>query len=663
MTMLTSAVEEERLQALRTMVSQGEDIPSPVLYRALGDESWRVRKEATEIFLNLSSAGSRAGEVVNLLHSQDNAGLRNAAVEILVRLGRQAVPCLLAELSCSEVDVRKFVLDILGAIGDPRSVPAMIAALDDADSNVRAAAAENLGRIGAAEAVPALLDAMAEPDILFRYTILEALGQIGASVPVSRLLRYGEENLLKKALFDCLGRVGGKEAFPTLVAGLSARMTNVRDAALLAINHLSHMFRAEAVTALLVGGAETGDAVAALMDSPDQQIRQVAVKILGLLGDGRFVRRLLVVLDNEDLRDVAVASLVAIARRHPGEFVQAWETADQRTRTYIAYLLGETEGSEAVRTLLRGALVTADPELRLMSARSLGNLGDLAALPQLVSFLDEDGEEVRETAVNALIALGSRYREETLAALEPLLDRPDPMLRMYRVMILGRLDGPDIERILSFAMKDESPLVRRAAVRAIEGQHGEGQLESLMLALTDEDNEVRRLAAEVLGLSGNRQALAPLELALRDDDLWVRAAAVRALGHFDGEEVVKLVSKGLADPVGLVCIAVLETLVEADPDVAYAPLVQSLDHPDAEVVNAAIKLLAGLGRREWLPDAVERLLTHRHWEVRIAAARALVELEGEECRARLGFLLDNEAEELVRQQLRGLMASLDTAQE
>lgn len=661
--MLTSAVEEERLQALRVMTSQEGDVLFPVLYRAFGDESWRVRKEAAAIFLSISSAGKQVGKIVGLLHSQENAGLRNTAVEILVRLGRQAVPSLLAELSCSEADVRKFVLDILGAIGDPRSVPSMIDALHDADSNVRAAAAENLGRIGAAEAVPALLDAMAEPDILFRYTILEALGQIGASVPVSRLLEYGEENLLKKALFDCLGRVGGKEALPTLVKGLSARMTNVRDAALLAINQLGHMFRDEAVAALATGGTEAGDAVAALMESPDQQIRQVAVRILGLLGDGRFVSRLLTVLDSEDLRDAAVESLVAIARRDPDEFVRAWEPADPRSRIYIAYLLGETEGSDAVRTLLRSALTASDPELRLMAARALGNLGDLAALPQLVSSLAGNSEDVRETAVNALIALGGRHREEALSALEPLVDHPDPLLRMCRVMILGRLDGPDVERSLAFAMKDESPLVRRAAVRAIEGQKGDEQLQNLMLALTDEDNEVRRLAAEVLGLSGNRQALAPLELALRDDDLWVRAAAVRALGHFDSDDVVELISKGLGDPVGLVCIAALETLVEADADKAYAPLVQSLEHPDAEVVNAAIKLLVGLGRREWLSEAAERLLAHRHWEVRITAARALAELEGGECRARLGRLLASEEEELVRQQLRGLMASLDAMQE
>ncbi|HKK00525.1 MAG TPA: HEAT repeat domain-containing protein, partial [Desulfuromonadales bacterium] len=103
---------------------------------------------------------------------------------------------------------------------------------------------------------------------------------------------------------------------------------------------------------------------------------------------------------------------------------------------------------------------------------------------------------------------------------------------------------------LAFAMKDESPLVRRSAVRAIEGQRGDAQMQGLMLALTDEDNEVRRLAAEALGMSGDCQALTALELALRDEDLWVRAAAVRALGHFDGKDVKPLIEKGLGDSVG-----------------------------------------------------------------------------------------------------------------
>ncbi|HKK00526.1 MAG TPA: HEAT repeat domain-containing protein [Desulfuromonadales bacterium] len=73
-------------------------------------------------------------------------------------------------------------------------------------------------------------------------------------------------------------------------------------------------------------------------------------------------------------------------------------------------------------------------------------------------------------------------------------------------------------------------------------------------------------------------------------------------------------------------------------------------------------MLVVLGRHEWLAESLEKLLTHRHWEVRITAARALAELRREDGRERLGRQLATEEEELVRQELRGLIDSLDTAQ-
>ncbi|NIQ96152.1 MAG: HEAT repeat domain-containing protein, partial [Desulfuromonadales bacterium] len=100
------------------------------IYNALGDESWRVRKEAVDLFLRRPENARCAGEVVKLLHSEENAGLRNAAMEILIRLGRQAVPHLLSEIGTPDHDVRKFILDIVGEIGDPSCVPALVDSLN-----------------------------------------------------------------------------------------------------------------------------------------------------------------------------------------------------------------------------------------------------------------------------------------------------------------------------------------------------------------------------------------------------------------------------------------------------------------------------------------------------------------------------------------------------
>lgn len=234
---------------------------------------------------------------------------------------------------------------------------------------------------------------------------------------------------------------------------------------------------------------------------------------------------------------------------------------------------------------------------------------------------------------------------------------------MHVVSIFGQMEEGDVESALALGMKDESPLVRRAAVRACEGRCSNGRLSTLMLALTDEDAEVRRLAAESLGLTENLQAIAPLELALQDEDIWVRAAAVRALGRLGGDEVLAPVSQALHDPVGLVAIAALETIAGLNADQAYAAMVQCLGHADEEVINAALILLAASGRRDWVPDAVQPLLNHRHWEVRSTFARTLAGLEGGRCRGLLEERLLLEGEELVRQLLQDLLAELRDVQE
>ena len=174
---LSSEDEETRRSTVAALAARPLSETRDLLMRAMGDESWRVRKEAVEQFLASPVAGEYAEQLFELLRSPDNAGLRNSSVEALVRLGKASIPVLSAHADDKDCDVRKFVVDILGGIGDISSLPLLIAALDDADPNVRAAAAENLGMIGHVRAVPPLLEALARPDLALRHTILEALGR------------------------------------------------------------------------------------------------------------------------------------------------------------------------------------------------------------------------------------------------------------------------------------------------------------------------------------------------------------------------------------------------------------------------------------------------------------------------------------------------------
>jgi HEAT repeat protein len=554
--------------------------------------------------------------------------------------------------------VRKFVLDILGDIGDEGSVPAMLPALSDPDENVRAAAAENLGKLGAAEAVPRLLDAMEQADLWLRFTILEALARIGQAVPVARLLEFSGEKLLRKALFDCLGRIGGMDAVPALLEGLTDDMRNVREAAIIALDRIAATWPGsidEALTGL--AGSPAAEGVAAALESADAALAQAALRLLRSIGDGRFAPRLLALFENELLRVEAAAALVAMGPAAASSLLELWPAASGRTRTWLASLLGETRCVEGL-ALLRTGLSDSDAELQLICAQALGKLGEAAAIAPLAETLCAAGEEVREAAMQALCRLSGGHPQEVLQRLRPLLADDNAELRMHVVTIFGQMESHEVADCLAFAMKDESPLVRRAAVRAYESRSGEKQLPTLMLALTDEDAEVRRLAAESLGLTADRQAIAPLELALQDEDIWVRAAAVRSLGRLGGVDVFAPIGRALQDPVGLVAIAALESLAELGAERALPAMVQSLRHGDEEVVNAALNLLAALGQRDWLPAAVEPLLNHRHWEVRSTFVRVLASLEGAACRLLLEERLLVEGEELVRQLIQDILAEL-----
>ncbi|NOR49782.1 MAG: HEAT repeat domain-containing protein, partial [Desulfuromonadales bacterium] len=87
-------------------------------------------------------------------------------------------------------------------------------------------------------------------------------------------------------------------------------------------------------------------------------------------------------------------------------------------------------------------------------------------------------------------------------------------------------------------------------------------------------------------------------------------------------------------------------------------IVAVLDHADEEVVTAAMNLLTHFGAEDWIEAHAERLINHSFWAVRVQVARSAVEVLGANARPLLAERLAVETEELVRQQLTGLLAEL-----
>lgn len=656
---LNSPDEETRLQALHDLTACDVSQALPLIFTAFGDESWRVRKQAIDLFMSMPISRELIGEVIELLHAEENAGLRNAAVEILTRMGRHSVPMLLDQAGCPDHDVRKFIIDILGDIAAPEAVPTLIRGLEDSDSNVRAAAAENLGKLKSSESAPALLKAMQHPDLLLQFTILDALSRIAAPVPLAELLPYKGEKLLRKALVDCLGKAGDASAVAELVLALTDPMRNVREAAIQAVVEIYKRHPEEVRKQL--AGCERGPAAVMvsgyLDDEYNDQLKKSSIKILGWLATEDAVEPLLRILEFETLQQSALEALVDIGRANPRALLDTWPAVSGHRRAYLAYILGES-GCLAALPLLKSGLKDQDVQTVRMSVMALGRLGAAELLPELVESLQHEDGEVQNAASQALIALGGLHPDETFAALQPLLNHVDAVQRMLAVVVLRELDNPNVLDVLSMAVKDSAAEVRRAAVKVFERYDVGEHISTLLLALTDEDAEVRRTVVDILGHCSDESALDGLQLAMRDEDIWVRASAVRGLGRIAGERSRALVEQALADPVGLVSIAALETLAGISAAAAIPQMIGALDHADEEVVTVAMNLLTSFGAGDWIHDHAERLINHPFWVVRTQVARSAAEVQGDAARTLLEKRLDVETEEVVRQQLLDLLADM-----
>src|SRR5215472_8449659 len=118
---LRSGEESLRRQVVDRLGRSGLKEAIPALLAALGDESWPVRQAATD---RLKEFDPRLllPALETALRDGEDAGLRNAAMEVYVSLGPSSVEPLLKLLLDEDEEVRNFAAVMLGTLRDPRSV-------------------------------------------------------------------------------------------------------------------------------------------------------------------------------------------------------------------------------------------------------------------------------------------------------------------------------------------------------------------------------------------------------------------------------------------------------------------------------------------------------------------------------------------------------------
>jgi HEAT repeat protein len=664
--------EIRRLAVERLSLLPAEDAV-PHLVERLGDPSWRVRKAAVERLTAQDDASCAVRALVAALGDGENPGRRNAALEALTRFGDSAVPALLEASHEPDVDVRKQVVDALGAIGAASAADRLIQLLGDADPNVRAAAAEALGALGGSVAPGLLLDCVerdAEP--LVRLSALRSLGKLRGSVPLARLEAALADPLLRPAAFAVLGASDDPAAWPALLKGLSASARSAREAAMEAIVAMAGAAApgeerrlVEQLRESTCDAAFLADALERLASAP-LTTRLVLVQFLGLLGRSDCVVPLLEASADEALTELATHALAAEGEVAEAALEAAWPRLTDGVRLRACVLLGRTAGP-AGEGLLRRVLSAAEPHLRSAAACSLAERRAAAALPALVAGLAQataaepfepvgevDEVAALETAVVRLVeGCETPLGDRAAALLEAHAEGAPEGFRLAMARLLGRFGGAHHVERVELLLSDPSAAVRRAAVEAL-ARIAPGRVEVLRCALADESPLVRAGAAAALAASGDPAAVADIAALTADADPRVAAAALRALAAWAGvvddaaarERALLLLSLGLAQG-GVAALAALDALATLGGADAVLLASGALASPDPEVAEAAVACVGRHGGREDLGRLLASLESP-HWNVRARTVQVMQERRFVHAMPAILRRLEEERDEFVR---------------
>jgi len=654
---LRSNNEETRRQALQTMRGRPLAETRDLLFMAMADESWRVRKESVDVFVATEPDEGSIKELLELLRNDENAGLRNSAAEALIKLGTRAASALVRLLKDSDADVRKFVIDVMGSIGETLFLPALLEALSDPDLNVSSAAAEHLGNVGDARAVPDLIRNIIDNDSqFFRFSALAALGKLASHMPMpAEIIALADQEILRKGVYECLGSIGDESAAPILLKGFQSRQQSSRRAA---ISSWYRIYSQSSVTVRLemeqsLRSQNSSELLPVLIESFDQEkpaLSEAVTAMLGILGDLRGVTTLLEAFACERLSGLALSSLKRLGTDGMNALIAMYPQIDDVSRCAICSVLGEL-AFEPGAAVIRQALEDPSAMVRKSAVSAAGMLGMTDCIQAIAQLLEDADSELRSIVLTCLQTMAKTTPDAVQQLSRQLAISQLPDQRRDAAVLYATLGDSDS---LSLLVKDENPAVREAAVVSLGKIRVYSCCGILQIALVDEDPDVRIAAAEALGEVGGSEVVDALTHALNDEDCWVQSAVLRSIVRISPVNALPLLKDVFSYADGLLLITCLEMLETVGSREAMDLVEQALDNDDADVMSLAIAIIARQGG-EWLESNAERLMCHHRPEVRANLAGLLAELPPAKSRPLLEAAMEREKDENIQQLLQGLL--------
>ncbi|WPD20730.1 MAG: HEAT repeat domain-containing protein [Candidatus Electrothrix scaldis] len=420
------------------------------LVKFLEDENADVQRAVAKALGRLGDRSVAPNLVTFLENKNENAKVQRAVEAALRKLGDHSVASALVKLPKDEDEdaARPSTAEALEKL----STPELVKRLKDEEESVRQAAAQALGKLGDRSVIPTLVMLLKDKNPFVQEAAATSLGELGVYSVAPELIKLLTNGVVRQSMIKALGKLDAPSAVSKLIKLLSERDINVQQPAVESLGKL--------------GDRSATPALVMLLADQNMEVRQPAAQALGRLKAATVAPILRRYLHDAELRDTAAKALLRIndPMNDPLPELRDWQTEqfrsaqeqfERKEKQEAAVVLGSVFTEKAV-TLLSNLLKDTGQEVVGAAVASLGNIGayhpDLVQgqVKQLLKLTSPDNNfKLRREAIKALGQLISFQGEKKAADLPELENKVHPALHQ-----------------LLFAQKEDL-IIRQAALDAL----------------------------------------------------------------------------------------------------------------------------------------------------------------------------------------------------
>ncbi len=428
-----------RSMAVETLMNDNLDENSVKAVCSLVSDTDKGVRNSVDLMLSTSSNPFVSKCLVQYISSND-ISTRNLAGEILLKIGSNSVGPMTDALLVSNNDDKKFLIDILGLIGDIKSAPAILDILkNNFNDNVVMACIEALGNLNYSEALDTIL-LVYERNELYKPTIIEAIGKIGTPKALDFIfLKYNEEDELTKfSMIESLGLIGNEEAFFFLLSELNEIDGPLTWPAVESINSLKEKFELN-----VPYDERMKNMVLKTVDEAPEKYRKAAANLLTLFDGEDTLLSCLKIYGNDFETDEIIKPKIL---EKPSTFFEALISILNEDSANLKSLL---ELSLEIISIEEGAFKN------YLTSIQLRNLTDT-----FTRCIDNPDEEIRKLTTEILFAFDQKI---AILFLDKILEDENVWNKLRLLDILSTIDSSEAEQGIVKLSSDKEEMVSERA--------------------------------------------------------------------------------------------------------------------------------------------------------------------------------------------------------